>query len=252
MDLGLKGLKAIVTGGTRGIGRAIADTLAAEGCDVGICARNEEEVKAAVAELKKTGCNATGAAVDVADGDALKEWITSAADELGGLDILVSNVSAFGSSPSEDSWKASFDVDIMETVRAIEAATPKLLESEHAAIVVTGSASAIEARAIEPYGAAKAALLHVVGGVSQQLAKQGVRANTVTPGPVFFEGGVWDRLQKQAPQYYDGMLAKCPTGRMSTPQEIANAAVFLASPAASHITGTNLIVDGGLLTRVQF
>jgi len=252
MDLGLKGLKAIVTGGTRGIGRAIADTLAAEGCDVAICARNEQAVQDAVAELKKTGVKATGAAVDVADGDALKGWITSAAGELGGLDILVSNVSAFATGGDDGSWKASFDVDLMGTVHAVQAATPMLVESEHGSIVVTGSANAIEAKDLQPYGTMKAALLHVVGGLSYQLAKQGVRANTVTPGPVFFEGGVWDRVKKQAPQYYDSMLENCPTGRMSTPQEIANAAVFLASPAASHISGTNLIVDGAMIVRAQF
>jgi len=252
MDLGLKGLKAVVTGGTRGIGRAIAETLAAEGCDVAICSRNEAAVQEVVAELKKTGSKATGAAVDVADGEALKGWVASAGNELGGIDILISNVSAMSTDPGEASWKASFDVDLMGTVRAVEAATPMLVASGHGAIVVTGSANAIEARGPEPYGAFKAALLYVVGGLSYQLAKKGVRANTVTPGPVFFDGGVWDRVKKQAPKYYDNMLANCPSGRMSVPQDIANAVVFLASPAASHISGTNVIVDGGMIVRAQF
>lgn len=252
MDLGLKGLKAIVTGGTRGIGRAIAETLADEGCHVAICARNEAGVQEAVAALKGKGVNATGAAVDVADGDALKGWITSAADELGGLDILVSNVSAMAVMPGDAAWKVSFDVDIMGTVHAVEAATPKLIESDHGSIVVVGTTAAIDTRDAKPYGPVKAALLTFIGGLSVELAGQGIRANTVSPGPVYFEGGSWDNIKKNMPKMYEAVLRRCPSGRMSVPQDIANAVVFLSSPAAAHISGTNAMVDGAFSSRVQF
>ncbi len=252
MDLGLKGLKAAVTGSTRGIGKAIAETLAAEGCDVAICARNEAPIPEAVAALKAKGVNATGAAVDVADGDALKGWITASADELGGLDILVCNVSAMANMPTDEAWKTSFDVDIMGTVHAVEAAKPKLIASDHGSIVAVGTVSTVDARDSNAYGPMKAALLTYVGGISVELGKQGVRANTVTPGPVYFEGGSWENIKNNVPKMYESVLRRCPSGRMSSPQDIANTVVFLSSPAASHVSGTNVIVDGAFSTRVQF
>jgi 3-oxoacyl-[acyl-carrier protein] reductase len=253
MDLGLKGLNAVVTGGTKGIGRAIAETLAAEGANVSICARNAGEVEQTVAALKTRGVKAHGAAVDVADAAALKAWVESAAAAFGGLDVAVANVSALAIGQDEASWQKEFEVDMMGTVRLVNAAMPWLEKSKAASIVAISSVSGREVDfAAGPYGTFKAALIHYVQGLAFQLACKGIRANTVSPGNTYFPGGVWEQIKNGNPELYKQALALNPTGRMGTPQEMANAAAFLASPAASFITGTNLVVDGALTKGVQF
>jgi NAD(P)-dependent dehydrogenase (short-subunit alcohol dehydrogenase family) len=253
MDLGLAGLKAVVTGGTRGIGRSVADHLAAEGVDVGICARNAAEVSAAVEALRASGVKATGRAVDVADGPALTGWIAAAAAELGGLDIVVANVSALAIGQDEASWKAEFDTDMMGTVRAVNAAMPFLEKSRAPAIVIIASVSGREVDfAAGPYGVFKAALIHYAKGLSYQLAGKGIRVNALSPGNTYFPGGVWEKIEQGNPDLFAQAMALNPTGRMGRPEEMARAVVFLASPAASFITGTNLVVDGALTRGVQF
>jgi 3-oxoacyl-[acyl-carrier protein] reductase len=191
MDLGLAGKKAIVTGGTRGIGRSIVDHFAAEGTDVGICARNEAEVAEAVAALQGRGIKATGRALDVSDGPALTQWVQDAAGELGGLDIVVCNVSALAIGQDEASWRAEFETDMMGTVRAVNAAMPFLERSSAPAIVVISSVSGREVDfAAGPYGVFKAALIHYAKGLSFQLAAKGIRVNAVSPGNTYFPGGV--------------------------------------------------------------
>lgn len=253
MDLQLKGKKAVVTGGTKGIGRAVAEGLAAEGCDVAFCARNAAEVVSTAAALQSKGIKASGAAVDVGDGAALKAWIGEAAEALGGIDILVANVSALAINKDEASWQQEFNVDLMGTVRAVEAAMPFLEKSSAASIIGISSVSGFEIDfAAGPYGAIKAALIHYMSGLSTQLAPKGIRANTVSPGNTYFKDGVWHRVEQGMPDFFKTALAMNPMGRMARPEEIANAVVFLASPAASFITGTNLVVDGALTKRVQF
>jgi 3-oxoacyl-[acyl-carrier protein] reductase len=253
MDLGLKGLKAVITGGTKGIGRAIAETLAAEGCHVGICARNPDEVKAAVAALKGKGVSATGAAVDVANGPALKSWIAEAAGALGGIDIIIANVSALAVGKDDESWRRCFETDMMGTVHAVDAAMPFLEQSKHGSILVVSSVSGLEIDfAAGSYGVMKAALINYTSGLSTQLAPKGIRANTISPGNTYFEGGIWQQIERNMPDLFKASLALNPTGRMATAQEIANGAVFLVSPAASFVTGTNLVVDGALTKRVQY
>lgn len=253
MDLGLKGLKAVITGGTKGIGRAIADTLAAEGCHVGLCARNADEVKQAVAALEAKGVKATGAAVDVADGAALKAWVADAASALGGLDIIVANVSALAVGKDDAAWQRCFEVDMMGTVRAVDAAMPFLEKSKHGAILVVSSVSGIEIDfAAGSYGAMKAALINYASGLSTLLAPKGIRANTISPGNTYFEGGIWQQIERNMPDLFKASLALNPTGRMASAQEIANGAAFLVSPAASFVTGANLVVDGALTKRVQY
>jgi 3-oxoacyl-[acyl-carrier protein] reductase len=252
MDLGLKGLKALVTGGTRGIGGAIAQTLAREGADVAICARKADEVAKAVDLLSSLGVHAHGGAVDVADGPALKRWVESARAALGGIDIIVANVSALAIPSTEENWQRGFEVDLMGTVRLVDAAMPSLEQSAHAAIVTISSVSGREIDfASGPYGAFKAALVHYTQGLAYHLAGKRIRANTVSPGNTYFEGGVWQQIEHGNPQLFKDALALNPSGRMGTPQEMANAAVFLASPAASFISGTNLVVDGALTKGVQ-
>jgi len=253
MDLGLKGLNAVVTGGTKGIGRAIAETLAAEGANVSICARNAGEVAQAVAALQARGVKAHGAAVDVADAAALKAWVDASAAAFGGLDIAIANVSALAIGQDEASWQKEFEVDMMGTVRLVNAAMPYLEQSRAASIVAISSVSGREVDfAAGPYGTFKAALIHYAQGLAYQLACKGIRANTVSPGNTYFPGGVWEQIRNGNPELYRQALALNPTGRMGTPQEMANGAVFLASPAASFITGTNLVIDGALTRGVQF
>jgi 3-oxoacyl-[acyl-carrier protein] reductase len=253
MDLGLAGMKALITGGTRGIGRAIAEVLAGEGAHVALCARNEQEVLDAVAAIAAKGVRSTGRGVDVADGPALTQWVGDAAAELGGLDIVVANVSALAIAQDEASWKAEFDTDLMGTVRAVNAAMPFLEKSTAASIVVISSVSGREVDfAAGPYGVFKAALIHYAKGLSYQLAGKQIRVNTVSPGNTYFPGGVWEKIEHGNPALFQQALALNPTGRMAGPHEIARGAVFLASPAASFITGTNLVIDGALTRGVQF
>ncbi|MCU0868284.1 MAG: SDR family oxidoreductase [Burkholderiales bacterium] len=234
------------------MGRAIAETLAAEGAHVAICARNADEVKATVAALSARGVTATGAAVDVSDAAALAQWVADSAAALGGLDIVVANVSALAISTDEAGWKAGFDTDLMGSVRMVNAAMPFLEKSKAASIVTISSVSGREIDfAAGPYGAFKAALIHYTQGLANQLACRGIRANTVSPGNTYFEGGVWNRIEQGNPDFFRQALALNPTGRMGTPQEMANAVAFLASPAASFVTGTNLVVDGALTRGVQ-
>ena len=252
MDLGLQGKRVLVTGGTKGIGRAVVDLLAAEGCAVGLCARNAAEVEAAVAALRAAGATATGAPLDVADGPALRRWVADSAATLGGIDIVIGNVSALAVGGDEAAWRAGFATDIMGSVALVEAAMPWLETSEAGAIVLISSVSGREIDfAAGPYGAFKAALVHYAQGLAHRLEPKGIRANTVSPGNTYFEGGVWPRIEREMPELFAEALKLNPTGRMGRPEEVARAVAFLASPAASFISGTNLVVDGALTRGVQ-
>lgn len=252
MDLGLRGKKAIVTGASRGIGRSIATALAEEGVDLAICSRSAEGLEEARKDLEGRGVRVVSQALDVADGEALKEWIGAAASELGGLDILVSNPSG-GNGTDEKSWKANFDVDLMGAVRSVEAAVPHLASSDAASVVFIGTTAAVETfMGPTSYNAIKAALITHANGLSQTLGPQGVRVNVVSPGPIYFEGGAWDTIKQHMKPMYESTVAACPNGRLGTPEEVANAVVFLASPAASLISGVNLVTDGGFTKRVNF
>jgi 3-oxoacyl-[acyl-carrier protein] reductase len=253
MDLGLQGRKVLVTGGTKGIGRAIADLFAAEGANVAICARDKTEVEAATAALAKKSGKAFGAAVDVSDGPAVAAWVGEAAAALGGIDIVVPNVSALAVAANEAAWQAGFQTDLMGSVRVVDAAMPWLEKSDAGSIVIISSVSGREVDfAAGPYGAFKAALIHYAQGLAYQLAAKNIRANTVSPGNTYFPGGVWEKIEQGNPELFAQSLALNPTGRMGTPAEVARAVVFLASPAASFVTGTNLVVDGALTRGVQF
>ena len=252
MDLGLKDKRVIVTGGTKGIGRSIAETFADEGADVAICARNGDEVAVAVEELSAKGVRATGRAVDVGDGPALKAWVADVANEFGGIDKVVANVSALAIGPEEENWNQSFQVDILGAVRLVEASMEHLRQSDCASIVTISSVSGREIDfASGPYGAFKAALIHYTQGIAYHHAAQGIRANSVSPGNTYFPGGVWSQIETGDPELFSAALALNPTGRMGTPQEMADAAVFLSSERATFITGTNLVVDGALTKGVQ-
>ncbi len=253
MDLGLKGRNALVTGGSKGIGRRIADLLAEEGANVAICGRNADDVASAVEALKAHGGKVSGRALDVADAAALQGWVKDVAAEFGGLDIAVANVSALAIGHDENAWTAQFQVDMLHTIRTVDAAMPFLEKSDAGAIVAVSSVSGRELDfAAGAYGAMKAALIHYIQGLALSLAPKGIRANTVSPGNIFFEGGPWDNIKQNMPDLYQQALALNPTGRMGKPEEIAYAAVMLASPRASFITGANLVADGALTRGVQY
>lgn len=253
MDLQLRGRRALVTGGTKGIGRAVVEAFAAEGADVAFCARTESDVEATAKAVGELGVRAFGRALDVADGPGLKAWVVDAAESLGGLDAVVANVSAISVGQAEENWQAEFQVDMMHSVRLVEAAMPYLEQSDVASITVISSVSAHDIDfAAGAYGSMKAALIHYAQGLAQHLAPKGIRANAVSPGNTYFEGGFWAYAEQNMPDLFNPQLALNPTGRMGTPEETAAAVVFLASPVASRITGINLRIDGKLGKGVQF
>ena len=198
------------------------------------------------------GVRATGKGLDVGDGEALKAWIKAAAEELGGLDILVSNVSGAGA-PGEAGWKSNFEYDMLGAVRSVEAALPFLSKSQNGNIIMISSTAALE-KFIQagPYNAMKAALIQYSGALSQDLGVKGIRVNTVSPGPIYVEGGSWGNIKKHMTAFYDATLAQIPLGRMGTAAEVAAQVALLASPLAGFTTGTNVVIDGGITKRIQF
>jgi len=251
MDLKLSGTRVLVTGGTRGIGRAIVEGFLDEGAQVVFCARNPDEVVTTQKTLSERG-TVTGATVDVGDGEALAAWVEQSAEALGGLDVVVANVSALAIPDTEENWQASLNVDLMHTVRLVRAAMPYLERSEAASIIAVSSVSGRESDfASGPYGTAKTAIIGYIHGLAMQLAPQGIRANTVSPGNTYFEGGVWANIETGNPDLFETAMELNPSGHMGTPEEVAGPVVFLASPLARRISGANLIVDGALTRGIQ-
>ncbi len=251
MDLQLQGKKAVVTGATKGIGKAIVMALAREGVDIAFCARNLDEVETTTAGLRAMGVAAYGAVVDVKNRAEYESWLTSAADQLGGVDLFVPNVSAGGGMDGETSWVNNFEVDMLGTVRGCERLLP-LMNTGGAICFIASTAAVENFIAPQAYNAIKAALINYAKHLSQAYAASGIRVNSVSPGPVFIENGAWDQIKHQLPDLYNSTLSRIPMGRMASAEEIANGVVFLLSPAASIITGTNLIADGGLTQGVQY
>ncbi len=246
MQISFKGKKAVVAGGSRGIGRAIALAYAADGAEVAICARGAEGVKAAEAELKRYGGKVFGMACDLSDGAAVARYINEAAKALGGIDILVNNASGFGMKDDESGWLASVDIDLMATVRATQAAVPFLGEGRWGAIINISSISGYMAVARSiPYAAVKAAVINYTAGQGLALAPKRIRVNAIAPGSIEFPGGTWEKRKTTDPKLYEGTLRKIPWGRYGTAEEIAKVAVFLASDMASWVTGQTIVVDGG-------
>ena len=252
MDLKLTGNNALITGGSRGIGRAIAEALAAEGCNVAICARNQDGVDAALESLNARGVQTFGQAVDVGDGDQLKNWVQASADALGGIDCLVSNVSG-GNAPGEEGWRANFEHDVLGSVRLVEAASPHLEKSGNASIVMISSTAALEKfLAAGAYNAMKGAMIQYAGALAQDLGPKGIRVNSICPGPIFIEGGSWDQIKQHMTPLYEQTVGQIPLGRLGTAEEVAAQVALLASPLGAFTTGANLVIDGGFTKRIQY
>lgn len=254
MDLGLKGKRAIVTGGTRGIGRAIVESLAREGVDIAVCARTESGVVETVESVASHGVRAFGTALDVRDRDAFTRWHAKAAAELGGLDIAVSNVSTRPTLKGEDGWRGAFDTDFLQHVRFAELSLPKLAEGRDPSLLFVSSIAA--ALMVLPpgesaYGTMKAALVSYMGQLAATHGTSGIRVNAVSPGPILFEGGVWDQIRTHQPDLFRRAAQMSALGRHGRPEEVADAITFLVSPRAGFITGANLRIDGAMVKTVN-
>lgn len=252
MDLGLTGKRALITGGSKGIGNAIAKRLVAEGARVAICARSGDELDRAVEQLKETG-EAWGAPCDVADKAAYERWTEEAVSVLGGADIFVANASALALGGEEEEWRASFEVDLMGAVRGANLLIPHMAVAGGGAMVFIASVAAVETfLAPAAYNTLKASLITYAAQLSQAVGGQNIRVNCVSPGAIEFKGGIWDHVKSNDPELYRATVEKQPSGRLGTPEEVSDAVVFLVSDRGNWITGENLVVDGGYTKRVAF
>lgn len=254
MDLGLRDKNVLITGSTAGIGRRIANLFAAEGANVAICSRTPESVNKAIKEISLTADGQIiGAPCNIKDKDDYEKWVQDMAEELGGVDIFVPNVSAGGGNDSEKNWWKNFEVDMLGTVRGVEAVLPIMEEQGGGAITMISSTAAIETfMEPQPYNAMKAALITYAKQLSQAHGENNIRVNSVSPGPIHFEGGAWEMIKTSNEKFFAITEKTHALKRMGTPEEVANCVVFLSSNAASWVTGVNLVVDGGYTKRVQF
>ncbi len=251
MDLQLKGLNALVIGGSKGIGRACVRLFAAEGANVAFCARGGEAVAKLGDELKSAGVKVHAGAVDVADKSAFKAWVDGAAAALGGIDILVTCVTASGMKFDEDGFRQNFEIDVIGTYRAIEAAMPHLKASKHASVVNIASIAAVEEfGGPQSFNSMKTATIVYLSQLVH--AHHDVRFNSVSPGPIYEKDGVWGWVEANMPEIFAATPKGIPAGRYGTPEEVAAAVAYLSSPAAGFVNGTNLVIDGGTTKRVQF
>lgn len=254
MDLGLTGKRALVTGGTRGIGRATVELLVAEGASVAFCARGADAMEAFAEELRGRGATIFAKVVDVSKEDELKGFVREAAEALGGLDILVSNVTG-GSLKGPEQWQQSLELDLLPLVHIIDEGTPILEAAGGGSIIAMSSTFGFDniwPSSPNSYGAFKAAVIRHASSAAHALAPKGIRVNTVSPGPVYFEDGDWGKIKAGRPEVYEKVLGSIPIGRMGKPEEVAAVIVSLASPAFGYCVGTNVVCDGGMTVRTQY
>jgi len=246
MQMNLRGKQVVVAGGSKGIGRSIALGFAEAGAAVSICARGRAALDKTSAEIVARGVKAHAGECDLADKGAIATYIAAAAEALGGIDVLVNNASGFGATDDEAGWTRSLDIDVMATVRASHAAIPFIEKAGGGAILNISSISGYRASTrTAPYAAVKAALINYTMSQAVMLAAKKIRVNAIAPGSIEFPGGMWEERKTSNPKLYNAILRSIPWGRLGRPEEVANAALFLCSDAASWVTGQTLTVDGG-------
>lgn len=252
MDLGLSGNVALVTGASRGIGKAIAAGLAAEGCHVAICARTEETLTATAEELRAHGTDVLAVPLDLTEQEAPARLVDTVVSRFGQLDVVVNNVGGNRRKPFEETtdtdWDAILDLNFKSHVRCTRAAIPHLRAARQGSVIFISSIFGREAggAGLSIYNTTKAALNSLSKIIALELAEEGIRANAVAPGSIRFPGGSWDRRVKEAPEEMAQFIAdNLPIGRFGRAEEVADVVTFLASSRASLVTGTCLNVDGG-------
>ncbi len=248
MDLGLSNSNVAITGGSRGIGKAIAEAFAAEGANVSICARNKQDMEQTLSALRKYGKKYTGYTVDIQDKRQVEKWMSNTAADLGGINILILNASALSTA-----WDVAVNVDLWGTIHTVQAAIPYLRKAQSAAaIVYVGSiAASMPVPEAAPYCAIKAAMANYMKSLSHELAPDKIRVNTVSPGNTYFEGGYWGNEKKERPEQFKLAEAATDLKRMAKPEEIADGVVFISSTRASYVVGSNLLIDGGCTKHVM-
>jgi NAD(P)-dependent dehydrogenase (short-subunit alcohol dehydrogenase family) len=255
MDLGLKGKRLLITGGSRGLGRAIVTHALAEGAIVATCARGQAGLDRLASDLGAGQGRLFCQALDVRDAAAFQAWVQTAAAQLGGVDGVVSNVSTRLSGHDEAWWRESFETDFLQHARLAEATYAHLKSGHEPALLFISSIASVLSN-LPPdelaYGVMKAGLINYTGQLAARWGNRGIRVNAVSPGPIFFEGGTWDTIKQGNPKLFEAAARLPALGRHGTPDEVAKAALFLLSPAASYITGTNLRIDGGAIRTANF
>lgn len=245
MDLGLQGKSVVITGASRGIGKAIALGFAAEGANLSICARGTEALDAAAAEIAEKGVKVHAQVCDVANGDAVVSFLEASRSALGSVDVLVNNASGFSAADTEEDWARGLSIDVMTSVRATWTVAPWMEAAGGGSIIHIASIAAVEAGNPPAYSAAKAAMVSHAKNVAVQLAPKGIRVNTIAPGSIDFPGGIWQQIKEAAPAVYDQTRATIPWGRFGTPAEVADVVVFIASERAGWVSGACVPVDAG-------
>lgn len=250
MDLHLKDKVVLITGGSRGIGRATAHRFAQEGASLAVCARNEDGLNRVLQEIRDLGADAWGSVADVTVPKSAKAFVGGAVKAFGSIDVLVNNVggASGGSleSSTDEDWVRTFDLNLFHAVRMTRLALPHMRKRGGGSVVTISSISGWKPSPGAQYGAAKAAEMFLSGSLALQLAEDKIRVNTVCPGSIEFPGGGWARFHRDDPDGYNRFRTReFPAQRLGSPEEIADAVVFVASDRASWVNGASIPVDGG-------